>query len=167
MFTRLRIHSAGMLCVLLLCATKPALVGAQTHADSVALARLIVTSALQDAQRQNAAIHRLVFVPRSANSQQNASLGGLRLLELAMDSLLVYQPATPVCPWYVGGELQPRLELVVKDPQISATQATASVMLSCSPGIMGRAGFGWVFTYRLTKTGAAWVVAEKIEVAIS
>jgi len=140
---------------------------AQSRTDSVAIGRLIAAAALKDAQRQDSGIRFLSFVPVSRNSQNYTSTGGVRLLALAVDSLLVRQDATPVCPWYTGGEAQPKLELVIRNPLITTTNATADVMLACAAGLRGRGPFGWVFAYRLKRVGTTWIIEEKHEIAIS
>ena len=162
--TRMTIAVLAMLGPL---AAIPKLAHAQSRADSVAIGRLIAEAALKDAQRQASGIRVLSFVPASRNSQNYSSPNAIHFLALAVDSLLVRQDATPVCPWYVGGEVQPKLELVVRNPLITSTNATAEVMLACAAGLKGRGAFGWVFAYRLKRVGTTWIIEEKREIAIS
>lgn len=143
----------------------PRAVTAQTRGDSSAVARLIVSRALQDARRQDSRIRSLAFLPSSHPATRHEPRTGARLLELATDALLV--PGGAVCPWHVGGHVEPRLELVVRNLTFSGARATADVLLRCSAGVVGEGGFGWFFTYHFTRTARTWSIKEVIERAIT
>ena len=150
--------------LVLLALTEPAI--AQTRADSTSIARLITSRALQDAQRQSQHIRFLVYDPRSKVRDPH-DRGGfappLPLLALAVDSQLVERAdSSVICPWNEGGQSNPTLQIVVGKLAISASAASAQVMLSCAPGPYERrrGWFGWGFTYTFTRGSSGWSISQ-------
>jgi hypothetical protein len=157
-----RFTTAFVICVALL-GPGTAIAIAQSRSDSAEVARLIVSRALQDARRQASDIQYLSYVPESLKDRLGHSepdTTGIRLVGLAADSQLVQHAGSPTCPWYVGGSPNPTLQLVVRKLRISATAVSAEVILGCSPGLTGRRGFMWSFTYTLDRTREGWKISE-------
>jgi hypothetical protein len=160
-----RIAFIPILLALHACLLQPAL--AQTRADSTSIARLIVSRALQDAQRQSADIRFLSYNPKSNVRDPHDRITNdaprLRVLELAVDSQLVQRVDSPIiCPWHEGGRPNPALQIVVGQLAISTSIASAQVMLSCAPGRYERRGrwFGWGFTYTFARGRDGWSISE-------
>lgn len=146
--------------LLLMLMLLPNLSSAQTRSDSIAILQLIAARALKDAQLQDTGITSLTIAPRSQFSESEGSQSGKRLLELLADGAVAHRVGTPVCPWHIGGTQQPGMELVVRDPQILNSSATAQVVLGCAGGLMGGRAFRWWFTYTLNRQGEKWVITE-------
>jgi len=148
--------SAGLLPCALLASGGNAI--AQTREDSAAIARLIVTRAVQDAQRQHKRVRTLAWVSTLRSSRDTAVQNSDRLLELGMDSLLVRAGISPVCPWDLSGPIEPRLQLTLGATQISRTEARADVQLSCRG--KERGGYRSDYYYMIARKDGYWVVTH-------
>ena len=133
---------------------------AQSRSDSTAIGRLIAAQALKDAKREGRDIRTLVFALKSHQSQFMPSPAGFHLLELAADSNLTLQDGRPVCPWFVGGQLEPKFEIVLRNLKIGSEEATVDVLLRCAGGVMREGGFGWGLTYTFRRSGQTWIISN-------
>jgi hypothetical protein len=124
---------------------------AQTRADSVAFARLVVARAFQDARRQSSIVHNLTVVPTGERR---------RLLELISDSLLTRQSNAPPCPWRRG--FGTGFAVDARIFEFGQDDAKLEVFLRC-----GRGAFEWAFRYRLRRVQNTWVIDNVREKWIS
>ena len=140
---------------------------AQTRDDSISIAKLIATRALRDAKRQAPDIAALSFAPNSRPSKNYRSKAGADLLEYGISGELIREVGSPICPWFKGGLPDPRLEVAVNHLRISGNQATADVMLICSPVLYCLVQFACTFAYTFNRSGGKWRLTKAEEVAIT